>query len=68
MHGFRVGLGLGVVLAAWLTVAGLSAGGLLATTTGASAQSLTPPAGQPRVTAPGGRRGKAALRHRKRHR
>lgn len=68
MRCLKAGLGLGVVLAAWLAVAGLSAGGLVATATGASAQSLTPPAGQPRVTAPGGRRGKAALRHRKRHR
>ncbi len=59
--------GLGIVFVAWLAAAGISAASLV-TATGASAQSLTPPAGQPRVTAPGGRRGKAALRHRKRHR
>ena len=32
------------------------------------AGTVTPPAGQSRITAPGGRRGKAARSHRKRHR
>lgn len=68
MHPLRACLGFGLVLAVWLAAAGFPAAGLLATTTGATAQSLTPPAGQPRITAPGGRRGRAALRHRKHRR
>ncbi|GJE77837.1 MULTISPECIES: hypothetical protein [Methylorubrum] len=62
----RAGLGLGLPLLAWIVAACLF-GGSLATAPGARAQgTLTPPAGQPRVTAPGGRRGKAARAARKR--
>ncbi len=63
----KAGLGLGVTLALWIGLVGLPAATLLAVPGSALAQSLTPPAGQPRITAPGGRRGKAARRGR-RHR
>lgn len=60
---------IGLSLGAWLVLACLSGGGLVATATGASAQqSVTPPAGQPRITAPGSRRGRMHRRHRRHHR
>ncbi|GJD92147.1 hypothetical protein BHAOGJBA_5700 [Methylobacterium hispanicum] len=60
--------GLGLPLLAWfVAVACLGSGIVVAP--GARAQgTVTPPAGQPRVTAPGGRRGKAIRSHGGRHR
>jgi hypothetical protein len=58
-----------LALGAWLAAALLGGGTVLGTASGARAQgSLTPPAGQPRVTAPGGRKGRAAHRSRSRKR
>ncbi|GJE57016.1 hypothetical protein FV217_09355 [Methylobacterium sp. WL9] len=58
-------LGFSLPLAAWLIVACLFGGGVMGTAPGARAQgSLTPLAGQPRATAPGGVRGRAGRRHR----
>ncbi|MCJ2082622.1 hypothetical protein [Methylobacterium sp. J-090] len=58
-------LGFGLPLVVWLFAGGLFGGGVLGGASGARAQaSLTPPAGQSRVTAPGGLRGRAARRHR----
>ncbi|GJD35158.1 hypothetical protein [Methylobacterium aerolatum] len=55
---------------AWLALGGVIDGHGTAGPTPAAAQgSLTPPAGQPRATAPGGLRGRAARRpHRQGHR
>ncbi len=64
----KAGLGLGITLALWTGLVGLPAATLLTTSNSALAQSVTPPAGQPRITAPGGRRGKAARRARRHHR
>ncbi|TFZ59043.1 hypothetical protein E4V01_08620 [Methylorubrum sp. Q1] len=64
----RTFLGLGLPLLAWF-VAAFCLGSGVVTAPGARAQgTVTPPAGQSRVTAPGGRRGKTARSHRKRHR
>ncbi len=58
---------LGLPLLTWLVAACLLGGGVV-TAPGARAQgTVTPPAGQARVTAPGGRRGQAARSQRKRH-
>ncbi len=65
----------GIVLKAGALAAVLVAGGLAAGRASAAGPtgwmqgSVTPPAGQKRITAPGGRRGKAARhRHRMKHR
>ncbi|ACB79279.1 conserved hypothetical protein [Methylorubrum populi BJ001] len=64
----RAFLGLSLPLFVWF-VAAFCLGSGVATAPGARAQgTVTPPAGQSRITAPGGRRGKAARSHRKRHR
>lgn len=59
------GAGFCLSLAAWL-VALILFGGLPSVSHSAYAQSLTPLAGQPRVTAPGGTIGRGLRRH-KRH-
>ena len=64
----RAGLGLSLPLLAWFVAASCFGSGIV-TAPGARAQgTVTPPSGQSRITAPGGRRGKAARFHRKRHR
>lgn len=64
----RAGLGLSLPLLAWFAAAFCLGSGVV-TAPGARAQgTVTPPAGQSRITAPGGRRGKAVRSHRKRHR
>ncbi|MCJ2132244.1 hypothetical protein [Methylobacterium sp. E-045] len=58
-------IGFSVPLVAWLFAGCLFGGGMVCAVPGAQAQgSLTPLAGQPRVTAPGGLRGRAVRRHR----
>ncbi len=58
-------VGFSLPLAAWLVAALLFGGGVMGAAPGARAQgSLTPLAGQPRATAPGGMRGRAGRRHR----
>jgi hypothetical protein len=53
---------------AWLGLGSGFAGGHFTLPMPAAAQgTVTPPAGQPRVTAPGGLRGRAARRHRRIH-
>lgn len=60
-------IGLGLPLMVWLFAGCLFGGGVFSVVPGAQAQaSLTPLAGQPRATAPGGLRGRAVRRH-KRH-
>lgn len=55
----------GRLLAAALVSAGLFCAGLFGVTSSPQAQgTLISPGGQPRVTAPGGLRGRAALKHR----
>lgn len=66
----RVRVGWIAVLAAgaWLGLgAGFTAGRLTLPMQAAAQGTVTPPAGQPRVTAPGGLRGRAARRHRRIH-
>ena len=54
---------------AWLGFgAAMDASGSLRPPQAAAQGSLTPPAGQPRVTAPGGLRGRAIRRHHRHHR
>ncbi|WP_143012286.1 hypothetical protein [Methylobacterium phyllostachyos] len=67
----RVRVGWIAVLAAgaWLGLGAGFSGGQLSLPGHAAAQgTVTPPAGQPRVTAPGGLRGRVARRHRRIHR
>lgn len=54
---------------AWLGLgAGFTGGRLVIPMQAAAQGTVTPPAGQPRVTAPGGLRGRVARRHRRIHR
>lgn len=67
MRAKSVGLGFSLPLLAWF-VAVFCLGSGIATAPGARAQgTVTPPAGQSRLTTPGGRRGKAARSRRVRH-
>lgn len=62
-------IALGLPLVVWLFAGCVFGGGLVGVVPGAQAQaSLTPLAGQSRVTAPGGLRGRAVRRHNRHNR
>ncbi|MCJ2052483.1 hypothetical protein [Methylobacterium sp. J-070] len=68
MRSTRSGWIIVLAAAAWLGLgAGFTGGRLVLPSRAAAQGTLISPAGQPRVTAPGGLRGRAARRHRRAH-